>query len=343
MRDVVAVFIITGRFVRLEQGGCVGIDAGGTLIKLAYVLDGTLVLKRYVADDIKKAAEFVEGEFPEAQLCITGGKSLPMQSLFAREARRMVEFEATCSGVRYLLAKEGLPLESFVLTNVGTGTSIHHVTNGGHSRIGGTGVGGGTLLGLSALLTGIADYSEIVRRSQQGSREAIDLKVSHIYEGAEPPISGELTASNFGRVPRLGLGRDAVSRDMVNRDPVSDAQGDPVGASGVAGTPGLIGAPKSIGTTSGSEYGVDDLLASVVGLVGETVATSSVLAAGPNGAHAIVYIGSSFVDNPLLARIVSDYTRLRGAVPVMLQDGAFSGAIGALQALRELPPTEQTK
>jgi type II pantothenate kinase len=324
----------------LDQVGCVGIDAGGTLIKVAYVHGGALVLQRYPADDIRQAVEFVERTVPGAQLCITGGKSLLMQSLFAREVRQIVEFEATCSGVRYLLARAGLLPETFVLTNVGTGTSIHHVTDGGHGRIGGTGVGGGTLLGLSALLTGVADYSDIVRRSQQGSRDAIDLKVSHIYEGAEPPISGELTASNFGRVPRMGPGRNAVDRDAVSRDAVSNVQSDQVGASGLMGIPGSMGTPIDNGATSGNGYGVDDLLASVVGLVGETVATSSVLAAGNNGAPAIVYIGSSFVDNPLLTKIVSDYTRLRGAEPIMLQDGAFSGAIGALQALRELPPSE---
>jgi type II pantothenate kinase len=313
----------TGRFVRLEQGGYVGIDAGGTLIKMAFVSGNKLVFKRYAADGIDKAVEFVKSEFPEAQLCITGGKSLLMQSLFARDIRQLVEFEATCSGVRYLLAKSGLLLDSFVLTNVGTGTSIHQVTGGGHSRLGGTGVGGGTLLGLSALLTGIADYGEIVIRSQQGSRETIDLKVSHIYEGAEPPISGELTASNFGRVLQTGSG-------LSGRRETIDGQDDMAGATGSTETP-----PSS--RLSVGAYGINDLLASVVGLVGETVATSSVLAAGQCGGSAIVYIGSSFVDNPLLAQVVSGYTKLRGADPVMLQDGAFSGAIGALQALRELP------
>lgn len=313
----------------MEQGGCVGIDAGGTLIKLAYVAGGALILKRYAAEDIHQAVEFVEGEFPGAQLSITGGKSLLMQSLFAREARFLVEFDATCAGVRYLLAKAGLPLDSFVLTNVGTGTSIHYVTSGGQSRLGGTGVGGGTLLGLSALLTGIADFNEIVSRSRQGSRETIDLKVSHIYEGAEPPISGDLTASNFGRVLRMGLGQGELSDKERS-----------IGSASTAGGNGKEGGMLANDTPTNANvhgHGVDDLLASVVGLVGETVATSSVLAAGQCEASTVVYIGSSFVDNPLLAQIVSDYTKLRGAEPVMLQDGAFSGAIGALQSLRELP------
>jgi type II pantothenate kinase len=315
----------------LEQGGCVGIDAGGTLIKLAYVADGVLVLKRFAAGDIHKAVEFVEGEFPVARLSITGGKSLLMQSLFAREVRFLVEFDATCAGVRHLLAKAGMPLESFVLTNAGTGTSIHYVTTGGQSRLGGTGVGGGTLLGLSALLTGIADFSEIVSRARQGSRETIDLKVSHIYEGAEPPISGDLTASNFGRVLQMGLGQAEFGGKERSAGSANTARGN---GNGMEGEMQANEAPANANV---HDHGVDDLLASVVGLVGETVATSSVLAAGQCGASTVVYIGSSFVDNPLLEQIVSDYTRLRGAEPVMLQDGAFSGAIGALQALRELP------
>src|SRR5699024_10463760 len=67
-------------------------------------------------------------------------------------------------------------------------------------RAGGSGVGGGTLMGLSYLLTGIEDFDEIVSLAKEGNRDEIDLKVHHIYAGDASPIPGDLTASNLVNV-----------------------------------------------------------------------------------------------------------------------------------------------
>ncbi|MFD2615592.1 hypothetical protein [Paenibacillus gansuensis] len=162
-------------------------------------------------------------------------KSSFIELIYESKAAEIVEFEATCNGVRYLLAKYGVSEEAYIISNVGTGNSIHHIDNNQHQRIGGTGVGGGTLMGLSQLLTGLTEYEAIVSLATKGLRDRIDLKVSHIYEGAEPPIPRDLTASNFGNILSL------ISTDQLTKE---------------------------------------ELLASVFGLVGETVATVSVLASG---------------------------------------------------------------
>ncbi|CAG7651460.1 Type II pantothenate kinase [Paenibacillus solanacearum] len=271
---------------KLVYSSYLGIDAGGTLVKFAFYHKGILTFHKIPSAHMSAAAAWITEQFSGAQLCVTGGKSKLLQSYLGREMQEMVEFEATCSGAAYLLKEQGTNESSYVLTNVGTGTSIHFVQGEEHSRVGGTGVGGGTLMGLSYLLTGHSDYRQIMSLSREGDRANIDLKVSHIYEGAEPPIPGELTASNFGRVLQ---GSDS-SRDA-------------------------------------------DKLACVVGLVGETVTTMSVLAAGKCGVATVVYIGSSFVDNDLLREIVLRYTVLRGAQPIVLANGEFSGAIGALRSV----------
>lgn len=221
----------------------------------------------------------------QAQICMTGGKASLLQSMLPAQTMQMVEFEATVSGVRWLLNRESMALDSFIITNVGTGTSVHFVDQSSHYRVGGTGVGGGTLLGLAAMATGVTSFEEIVALAAAGSREQIDLTVGHIYEGAVPPIPAELTASNFGRWLQTG--------------------------------------------GSGRK---EDILASVVGLVGETVATVSVLAAAQSGASVVIYIGSSFVGNDLLYNVVAGYTQLRGSKSIKLPNGEFSGAIGAMLA-----------
>ncbi|QSF47834.1 type II pantothenate kinase [Paenibacillus tianjinensis] len=264
----------------------VGIDAGGTLIKIAYLKNDKVELVKFPSSQMSFTVSWLHEKFPAARFCVTGGKSDVLQRHLQLSVLKMAEFEATCKGVLFLLQEtEDMPQE-FVLTNVGTGTSVHIVRPDGHFRIGGTGVGGGTLLGLSRLLTEVSDYDDIVRLAPQGVRDRVDLKVSHIYEGSEPPISGDLTASNFGNIT---------------------------------------------GISSGIE--TPDYLASVIGLVGETVTTVSVHAAMQHGLSAIVYIGSSFIGNEALAKVVADYTILRGAHPLLLKNGEYSGAIGALLSI----------
>jgi type II pantothenate kinase len=263
----------------------IGIDAGGTLIKIAYMENNSLQLIKFPSSGLEDAASWINGH-DNANLCITGGKAALLNASMKRKAAEIVEFDATCQGVQVLLEKYGIHETSYVITNVGTGTSIHLVDHNSQQRIGGTGVGGGTLLGLSRLLTGLSDYEAIIKGAADGLRDRIDLKVSHIYEGAEPPIPGDLTASNYGNVLR---------------------------------------------ELSDHPYTKEELLASVVGLVGETVATVSVLAAGQRGVSTIIFIGSSFIRNELLKEVVQRYTKLRGAVPLFLDNGEYSGAIGALK------------
>jgi len=267
----------------------IGVDAGGTLVKIASEHeDGTISFRKFRSSELAKAAEWVDAQPLLGNLCLTGGKAGLFQASIQRKAGHLVEFEATCNGAKWLLRREGISLPSFLLTNVGTGTSIHYVDEHTHYRVGGTGVGGGTILGLSALTTGIEDFETIVRLAAAGSRDDIDLTVGHIYEGATPPIPGELTASNFGRWLQTGGSRRK-----------------------------------------------EDVLASIIGLVGETVATVSVHAAGQSGAACVLYIGSSFVRNDLLRRVVAGYTELRGSRSLTLPDGEFSGAVGALLSARD--------
>lgn len=263
----------------------VGIDAGGTLIKVAYTKNGEVHFEKYPIAEIERVADWVN-ELGDCHICVTGGKSGVLISLLEQPAQEMVEFEATHLGVQMLLEKSGDLEEAYLVTNVGTGTSIHCIQDNEQERLGGTGVGGGTLIGLSHLLTGVTRYEEIVALASQGSRDRIDLKVKHIYEGKEPPISGELTASNFGQ----------------NLFAISD------------------------------ELTKEELLATVIGLVGETVSTVSVQAARQCRSSTIVYIGSSFIDNPLLKEVVTSYTILRGSVPVFPENGEYSGAVGAMSA-----------
>ena len=79
------------------------------------------------------------------------------------------------NGVMYQLKQEKISCSSAVIANIGTGTSIHIMQWARHSRIGGTGIGGGTLTGLGMALTGITNYLDIIEISKKGNRTFIDV------------------------------------------------------------------------------------------------------------------------------------------------------------------------
>ena len=64
--------------------------------------------------------------------------------------------------VQFILKEEQHTITNFILTNIGTGTSIHYVYNEQYIRAGGTGVGGGTIMGLSKLLTNIDHFEDVI-------------------------------------------------------------------------------------------------------------------------------------------------------------------------------------
>lgn len=261
----------------------IGIDAGGTLIKVAYQENGTVNYQSFQSHELDDVCTWLTDHFENAAVCVTGGKSTVLTDKWNAAAKTVVEFDATTKGIEFLAEQHVQTLgNAFLFVNVGTGTSIHYVNNGKQERIGGSGIGGGTLLGLAQLTTGIKDYEKIVLEAARGDRGNVDLKVKDIFEGALPPISGNLTASNFGK---------------------TEVESSPVEA---------------------------DILASIIGMIGEVIVSITIQMLEHYDTDNVVYIGSSFRSNPLLQEIIKEYTRMVGKIPVFPQNGEYSGAIGAM-------------
>jgi type II pantothenate kinase len=192
------------------MGNMVGIDTGGTLTKIAHVdREGNLKLEVFQSNNMEAIKNWL-GDHPEVEeIGLTGGRTEQLKDVLKtmKSITYMLEFEATLKGVKYLLKRDGHHLDKAIITNIGTGTSIHYMQGDEHERISGTGIGGGTLVGLGALTTGESDFDSIKALAAQGDRSSIDLLVQDIYQGMDTPISGTLTASNFGKV---GITKDAT-------------------------------------------------------------------------------------------------------------------------------------
>ncbi|MBD8025170.1 type II pantothenate kinase [Ureibacillus sp. Re31] len=184
----------------------IGIDAGGTLTKLAYINEqNEMAFEIFPSNDFSKVKTWLEKHPHIEEIGLTGGRTKQLLNVLKtmKSIQYLVEFEATFKGVKYLLNKSGYDIENAIISNIGTGTSIHYMEGYSHIRVGGTGIGGGTLTGLSTIMTGVSDFNEITSNAALGSRENIDLFVKDIFQGMEPPIEGHLTASNFGNVSIL--------------------------------------------------------------------------------------------------------------------------------------------
>ena len=68
----------------------------------------------------------------------------------------------------------------------------------------------------------------------------------------------------------------------------------------------------------------------MIGVVGEVITTMAITLAREYNTENVVFIGSSFNNNPLLREVIEDYTVLRGFKHYYIENGAFSGALGSL-------------
>jgi type II pantothenate kinase len=189
----------------LKERRVVGVDVGATLAKIAlkgrHDAPPNFVLVPSQAP--AKVAEAVVGLDPHT-VGLTGGGAAELARLLPWNTARVNEFAAWGSGAAALLhANRGTPAGRYLLVSLGTGTSIMLVDGMAVTRVGGTALGGGTLVGLGARLTGERSFEVLAKLATQGARERVDLRVCDLYRAGEIALAGELTASSFGKLARL--------------------------------------------------------------------------------------------------------------------------------------------
>jgi type II pantothenate kinase len=181
-----------------------GIDAGGSLIKMVYQENERMHFKKFPINERDSAISWLKLSVPSLRVSLTGGKSTVIQKKYFPESMVIPEFQATCEGTRFLLTAENKSIgENYLIVNIGTGTSWHVVKGDKVDRILGSGMGGGTFTGLGSLLSKVRGYRQLTVLAEEGNKGNVDVLVKDIYESAESPINGELTAANFAKGIRL--------------------------------------------------------------------------------------------------------------------------------------------
>ena len=85
-----------------------GIDAGGSLIKIVYQENGRMHFKKFSINKMDSAISWLKAVAPSLRVSIAGGKAMAIQNKYFQDSMLIPEFQATCDGARFLLAKENI-------------------------------------------------------------------------------------------------------------------------------------------------------------------------------------------------------------------------------------------
>ncbi|MBQ3063636.1 MAG: pantothenate kinase [Clostridia bacterium] len=138
------------------------------------------------------------------------GSTFAEKPLYAGlDCRVVPEFESVGRGGLYLSG-----LDEAIVVSMGTGTALIHAKKNAAGEVqvahlGGTGVGGGTLLGLSRLMLSVETVEHIEALAKKGDLSKIDLRIGDISKKSlHPGMNAELTAANFGKLSDLATKND---------------------------------------------------------------------------------------------------------------------------------------
>ena len=95
-------------------------------------------------------------------------------------------------------------LKEAVIVSIGTGTTIVYSNLSKHRRLGGTGLGGGTFVGLSNAIINanldnkkVTSFNELIDMLKKGNRSKVDLCIGDISRDNILNMTSDITAANF--------------------------------------------------------------------------------------------------------------------------------------------------
>ncbi len=203
------------------MGIIIGLDIGGSTTKIVGLRDGQLISRELVhASDPIASAYGALGKFTSQHnltldsirhVMVTGvGASYLHGDLLGIPTLRTPEFEAIGLGGLYVSG-----LEEAVVVSMGTGTAIIQADANGVRHLIGSGVGGGTLIGLSSRMINIRDFQTFKEIADHGDLHNVDLSIGDITQDEIPGLSSDTTASNFGKLTDTASTAD-IALGIVN-------------------------------------------------------------------------------------------------------------------------------
>ena len=338
------------------------VDCGTTLIK-TLLLDKTGTVRNmytYESFPYDKVTRMAEAN--KCKIIVTGAKS------------DVLEMNKTSPDIEYYNYSEiesiaALPkclgLERTVVACVGTGTPFVAFDRDTSVHLGGTGVGGGTFIGLATRMIGVDDPRLIEEMAAGGILSNVNIMVGDIYK--KDVITGlrhDYTASNFAKPTATPVTmatqvtmaaqvtmadaertrQDNSLNDDARAEPDSalndDARTEPDSALDCVARAEQGNALNDVARTEPNNVlsdvsctkqgaALNDVAMGIHSLVGEVVGSMAGQLAKYNGFDSVVFCGT-VCENKIICDILSGCLSIYGITPVFIENPGFGTCFGAI-------------
>lgn len=190
----------------------IGIDIGCSNTKIVAVDGGGVLISHRIIDAAREDIEEQALEIAQSRDCnidkvaVTGVGSYRIGGTFLGKTP-FKSHEFTAIGLGGLTVSG---LREAIVVSMGTGTAFIHAKGDVHRHIIGTGVGGGTLLGLCRTMVGAYDFGRIEELVRDGDLAKVNLTMGDITQNTLPSLDASLTASNLASIKD-----DAADADLA--------------------------------------------------------------------------------------------------------------------------------
>ncbi len=203
------------------MGIVIGIDVGISTTKIVGINHDSIVISplRIKATDPITSLYGAFGKYlydnkislsDVEQVMLTGvGSAYIDTPIYGLPTGKAEEFLADGLGARYETG-----LDRMIVVSMGTGTSLVQCDGPRIEHIGGIGIGGGTLQGLSRILLKTDDIKQVSTLAMQGDISNINLLIGDISAQPLPGLPMDATASLFGNA-KSNASREDIALGLV--------------------------------------------------------------------------------------------------------------------------------
>jgi len=181
-----------------KQQQIVSIDVGTSKIKVVKYKHEQFYFEEYHRRELEYViSRAIEKDYEAVLITGSGAATIADEQLEclgnAILIYRLNELECVANIIKHEGYSEGL------VVNIGTGTSFLYYNKGEYQHVSGTGMGGGTFVGLAKRLLNLSDLSQMEKLATRGSLEKVNMVINDIYTEKLGWLEEDITVANFAK------------------------------------------------------------------------------------------------------------------------------------------------